>query len=197
MSTSTTGTAAETDTVMNFIGEVLAKRSNPAFAGWTAAVRSALTPATETLAYPYTEAHLGQVPPSQRAGLRRAAGITASHSRAPHSSSAPIGANLRHLYQALHGEAPERTGIANAFLSQMGSLPMLDVEQAAMIFDTLIGRCAGNGTPVNYFDLTQTLRYWGNGVAASSQETRAKVLRDFYTPRPTTTSSSDPTTRHQ
>lgn len=193
MSTSITSNAAATDTVITFIGEVLAKRSNPAFAGWTAAVRSALTPATETLAYPYTEAHLGQVSVPQRAGLRRAAGITAAHPQAPHSGSAPIGANLRRLYQTLHGEAPERTGTANAFLSQVGSLPMLDVEQAAMIFDTLIGRCAGTGTPVNYFDLTQTLRYWGNGVTTSSQQTRAKVLRDFYTPRTDTTPSSDTT----
>lgn len=175
-----------TDSYDAFIGEILHKREKPAFAGWTAGIRAALTLSTESQAYPYTEAHLTDVPKNQRVGLRRAAGITAATRGCPQAKdNRRVGTTLRQLYVALNSEPPEKSKTQNATLSQINSLPLLDVEQAAATLALLIQRCEQHKIQVNYFDLAQTLQYWGNSISKASQRTRRTVLQDFYTPTQT------------
>ena len=165
------------------------------FSGYIAALRMAVTSATEVNAYAYTEAYLSSLPEPQRVGARRAAGICASTPRVmttadPASkdadSPAPrLGASLRHLY---HHETdqwpatfePDGTPRQNALLNQVNSLPLLDLEQAAALFFSLIKRCEEARVRVDYFDLARTLIYWGNGRSESSRKARQRLLRDFY-----------------
>ena len=172
------------------ITEVIARRNDPRSNAWAAAVRTALTSATEMNALGYTERYLVDMSPKQRIGGRRAAAICASNTGAPQSGGGfymPIGRSLRNVYKSTNGTDPSVLDSGghvsnNAMLMQINSLPMLDVEQAANVFGLLIGRCADKGVAVNYYDLAKTLIYWGTGATPNSQKTRANVLTAFYTP---------------
>lgn len=166
------------------------------FSGYMAALRMAVTSATEVSAYAYTEAYLSSLASeSQRIGARRAAGICASTPRVTSAASdddatsMKLGVSLRHLYHQENGEWPatfESDGAPrqNALLNQVNSLPLLDVEQASALFFSLIKRCENASVSVNYLDLASTLIFWGNGVSQSSRDVRRRLLRSFYSVPP-------------
>lgn len=180
----------------DLIGAVLTQRDATRGGAFTAAIRAALTPATENQALGYTEAFLADLRPVQKIGARRAAAICAAnpHARQPAHPDGkrpyrPVGHSLRDLYMSENNNrAPatlDNTGatVQNALLMQINSLPMLDVESAANVLSLLISRCNQKNITVDYYRLARTLIGWGNGITPASQQTRSQVLTDFYTPR--------------
>src|SRR5690606_26670292 len=109
--------------------------------GTLAALRAAVTPATETQAFPLTEEPLAGLNNPQKIGARRAAGLTALHTKVPHTPERrSIGSSLRAMHIAEHGFAPGAlTDKGNLKPSttrlQIDTLPLVDVETAATILN--------------------------------------------------------------
>lgn len=148
----------------------------------------AMSPATEHFAYPVTESYLTELNKEQRVGARRAAAILAKHKSlkdVAENTDKPekyrrVGGAFRNLMYVTARKTPEADD-TNAIVRQVSMLPLMDVEAAAIVFDTLVGRCAGSGVPVDHKSLLKTLTYWGDGVSESSHRNRAHLLTDFYT----------------
>ncbi len=173
------------------ITRVLALRSQPRMAGVMAGIRAAVVPATEAMAFPYTEAHLGSVRGTEvKRAVRRAAAICAIHKEAAQPKQGvylPLGFSLRRLHEHKRnfgyspGEidsqnAPRR----NAMTMQVDALPLMPFEQAAETLNLLIGRCADLGIAVDFYNLARTLAAWGDGISANSRTTRNRIVQDFY-----------------
>lgn len=163
------------------IREVLAKRDNPVFAGQTSAFRTGISPASEIFAFGHTEKYLAYLKREKRPAARRAAAICAFSKGANQPKLnkdgkypyRPIGHSLRDLKD-------KGGGGGNAITMQVNSLPLLDMESAAVVFGLLVKRCAAEKITVNYFDLARTLINWGNGISPESRETRSDVVAAFY-----------------
>ncbi|WP_168581962.1 type I-E CRISPR-associated protein Cse2/CasB [Gephyromycinifex aptenodytis] len=160
------------------IQAVLDRRHDRSFAGWTSSVRRAITPATEVAAYGATERFVPvTLTPPQAAGLRRAAAICAGASHAPADDTryATIGHALARLHRVIGGRHVEQ---------RVQTLPLLDMESAAVSLGHLVNLCSHNHVAVNFHDLARTLTYWGDGLTERSQQTRRRVVHDFYSARP-------------
>ncbi|WP_101525910.1 type I-E CRISPR-associated protein Cse2/CasB [Nocardioides houyundeii] len=155
--------------------------------GVLSAIASGIHPMTEASAFPYTEAILSGLSPSQRVGARRAAAMIAVHRdvRATSERSTPIGTTLRSLHAKAHSSwpgdvdgksVPKRTAMSMS----IDSLPLLDVDNASQVISGLVGRCAQHGIPVDFASLATTLTFWGDGLSSKSRSHRAKVVQDFY-----------------
>lgn len=174
------------------ISLAVTRRTQSRYAGYTAALRGAAVSATERNAFAHTEPYLSSLNQRQRVGARRAAGICAASPGAHQPSRKgdgkspyrPIGQSLRDLYVVVNKADPstlDGNGVVNnAMLMQINSLPMLDVEQAAAVFGLLVSRCSDHGITVDYFDMARTLIDWGNAISTKSQQSRSRVLTDFY-----------------
>ncbi|MCH8611571.1 type I-E CRISPR-associated protein Cse2/CasB [Arsenicicoccus dermatophilus] len=172
---------------------VLDRRHDRSYAGWTASVRRAITPATEVAAYGATERFVpATLRPTQAAGLRRAAAICAGATGAPQDDSpyATVGRALARLHRAIGGNHVEQ---------RVQTLPLLDTENAAISLGHLVDLCSQHHVPVNFHDLARTLTSWGDGLSQRSQDIRRAVVHDFYTtrpdPEPGTTAEAPETTR--
>lgn len=167
------------------IAEVLARRNDTGSGAWTASVRRALSPSTEVGAYGSTERHLHGLPEAQARGARRAAAICAGARRVPYRRGS-LGADLRRLDRALGGNRVEQ---------RVGALPLLDLENAAQALGHLVDLCAAHGVTVDFYDLSRTLTAWGDGIDPRSQETRRRLVADFYG-TPDEASDTDTTSTH-
>lgn len=63
---------------------------------------------------------------------------------------------------------------------RLAQLPSLDLEAAASNFRGILALIEPTGLPVNYYDLTHSLIYWGTGLTDSSRRIRQQPLRDYY-----------------
>lgn len=159
-----------------------------------AALRAALTPATEAFAYSRTEPYLTALTPSGRAGTRRAAAICATATNAPQASGADrtwgVGDSLRVLYARENPNRDVADNVGDGIIQAVNTLPLLDQEAAAASLAMLISRCSDRGVPVNFHDLAQALTHWGNGIDQRSVETRGCVVSQFYQHTSTRTPTS-------
>lgn len=166
----------------DLITVILHRRQDPAFAAQLAAIRSALTSATEVYALGHTEPYLAGLPRVAATGARRAAAITAVAQdtlQASPNTYLPLGASLRRLY-AVDNPGKDPVTHVSAFTQQVNSLPLLDVESAAAVLSLLVQRCGSAQVPMNFYDLLATLMWWGNGIGSHSRDTRANVVARFY-----------------
>lgn len=167
-------------TPTGLISHTLALRAQDR-AGELAALRFGLIQATELRARQYTDRFLESENDLGASGWRRAAAICAASTgsaQAAPGSILPVGGSLRLLY---HKENPAPAiNPANAIVTQVNSLPLLDLENAARILALLIGRCSSHHIPVDFYDLGRTLSRWGGGATAKSQYVRQRHISDFY-----------------
>lgn len=179
------------------IGRVLALRTSDRSAGVLAAIRSAIVPATEALAFPYTEALLAPgASEAARTGVRRTAAMIALHKDArqfrlptnpePGPKRHPLGLSLRILHSRNFGygagslDVSNNTPKRNALTMQVDALPMLGLEEAASSISLLVGRCGHEGITVDFYDVARTLAHWGKGITPQSRTTRNRVVQEFY-----------------
>lgn len=171
----------------SLIGRVLALRDDPRNAGTIAGFRAGISPSSETFAMGYTDRFLSDLSLTQRSAARRAAAICASNPRVrqPENQAGekaayrPLGHSLRDLVKRESNGYPSPES-PNAITMQVNSLPLVDAETAATIFGLLVSRCAEHNIAVDYYDLTKTLIYWGNGISQSSLRARRSVITAFY-----------------
>lgn len=164
------------------IARTLAVRTGQRTAGEAAALRQGLIAATEIHARPYTDIYLASENEKAAAGWRRATAICASATGSPQPSRdtrrVPLGASLRMLFNR---ENPGRTPQAgNSIVSQINSLPMLDLENASTTLALLIGRCSSHGIRVDFYALGRGLSRWGRGTNSRSRAVRNQIVSDFY-----------------
>lgn len=176
------------------VGRALALRDNPYQRGARSALAAALIPATESLAFPYTEAVLADVRnPQAKSAARRVAGMVATHKHAvqyqPKADSArkrkQFGESVGFLHYKNFGRRPgaidsEGAIERNALTMQVDSLPILPMEQAAQVIALLVSRCANEGISVDFFDIAATLTQWGSGISPRSRDVRNRVVESFY-----------------
>ena len=163
------------------IKEALRVRDESNLAGHTSALRAAISPASETFAFAYTEKYLSRLKPVQRAAARRAAAICASSKGAKQPDKQADGKPTFKPIGRSIGDLKNRSGGAgDSIASQINSLPLLDMESAATVLGLLIQRCAAKGITVDYFDLARTLINWGNGINEKSRNTRGNVVAAFH-----------------
>jgi len=165
------------------IGAVLARRDDRASGAYLSAVKAGISPATEMQARQFTQSHLGELSPRAASGARRAAAICAASTGAPAVSRKPLGESLLDLHLRENTNTPPSVEKPNSIITTVGALPLLDLESAVQAISQLVGRCAKHGIGVDYFDLARTLTFWGEGVTPQSQETRARIVSAFYTPK--------------
>lgn len=144
-----------------------------AFSGWLAAVRCGITAAGETQAMSQAAPWLIEVPKSRHSASLRAAAIRAINKDVAQSKKRTLGASLGLLAKANGG-----TSIAE----QVGALPLMNVDAAALVLDGLIGRCARHQIEVDFLDLADVLIHWGSGAGAGGRSTdrRNRLVLDFY-----------------
>lgn len=177
---------------------------NRPWAGFLASVRTGLTPSGDVWAHQVTARFTAGLRESQARGARRAAAIRAinkdvesfrSHENGEgHRSWRSVGASLSDLYRAENGIYPGGTDAKeDQIVAQVGLLPLLDLDEAALVLHTLIGRCAGatlsgegshGPVTVDFNSLARLLANWGDGISEASVETRTQVVSDFYGYRP-------------
>lgn len=183
------------------LGENRRPGSGRPFAGFLAAVRSGLTQAGDVQAHIVCAPFTGGLSVERARAARRAAAIRAVHKdvvdpRFDGQSETSrrwlsVGQSLSHLYRAENGTYPgEVQGSGDQIIDQVGLLPLLDLDEAALILHNLIGRCAGASYPgeggarrpvgVDFRSLTRTLLYWGDGISAESNNHRNQLVADFY-----------------
>lgn len=163
------------------IARTLAARANPRMAGETAAIRQGLLLATEIHARPYTDLYLTGEHEKAAAGWRRGAAICAASPgvRQPGPGKrVPLGASLRMLYDKGNPGRPPQPG--NAIVAQVNSLPMLDLDNAAITLALLVNRCSIHGIPVDFHGLGRVLSRWGRGTRSRSRAVRNQIINDFY-----------------
>jgi CRISPR type I-E-associated protein CasB/Cse2 len=180
------------------ISRVLGLRSSDRAAGVLAAIRAGIVPATEALAFPYTEAALrGWPSEAARTGVRRTAAMVALHKDVRQFTQPadrgeqqrpghPLGLSLRQLHKQNFGYAagaldpstsiPKR----NALTMQVDALPLLGLEEAASAISLLVRRCGDEGVVVDFYDIARTLAHWGDGISERSRRTRNRVVQHFY-----------------
>lgn len=140
--------------------------------GWLADLRYGISLNGESRAIRSAGPFLGGLrTDKERSGAIRAAAIRAVHKDATSSDRLSLGASFARLAAASGGSSIER---------QVGTLPLLDLETAAATFDSLVGRCAKAGIPINFPSLASTLVHWGSGATTRSQQVRNRIVLDFH-----------------
>lgn len=169
----------------------LAARNNDRQKGVRAALAHALTPATESLAFAYTEALLAPMENRQaKTAARRVAGIICTHKHTPAyrrpegGNPRPLGKALRMLHKATQGydagDLADGAFRRNQMTMQIDSLPLLPLEEAVQVIALLVGRCGHAGIAVDFYDMARTLTRWGNGITPASRNVRNRVVEQFY-----------------
>jgi len=163
-----------------------------AHAGWLATIRSGITRAGEPGAISAAGPYLGGVPERYHRPLIRAAALRAIHKEVPHTSrrqprpsNVQPAPNEEHVGQQLTvggSFAPLRQADSDSTNQLIAALPMVGMESAVEIFNSLISRCASNKrtVPVNFVALSNALARWGYGTSARSQNVRTKIVLDYY-----------------
>lgn len=146
-------------------------------AGWLAAIRTGITAQGEARALAVAGPYVGALAPNPRSGALRAAAIRAINkdvlqARTPETGRRPsLGASLWRLARADGGTSVQ---------DQLGALPLMNTDSAALVLDGLIGRCARAQVPVDFYDLATTLTWWGHGGGARATRRRTRLILDFY-----------------
>lgn len=147
-----------------------------AFSGWLASLRHGITKQGESQAVVSAGPFLaGLRSDRERSGAMRAAAIRAAHKDCRGAQSLSLGASFARLAQTSGGTSIER---------QVATLPLLDLEAAAAVFDSLVGRCAKAGVAVNFTSLARTCVAWGAGATRRSQDVRNQIVLDFHSSTP-------------
>lgn len=143
-----------------------------------------LTDTAETLAYPYVYPYATH---RNSTALLRAAAITAKQITLPQYEEdgfMPLGRSFALMSRNLQGGKEPDPEDPTIFDQRLSSLPQYGLDEAALTIDRLLTYGAKTGVPVDYYNLTRTLIYWGGGISKKSVDHRRKVLRDFYLPLP-------------
>lgn len=178
---------------------------NRPWAGFLASVRTGLTPSGDLWAHQVTARFTAGLSERQARGARRAAAMRAISKDVeafrPYVTEADqevtrlsVGSSLSSLYRAENATYPgDKDSKDDQIVDQVGMLPLLDLDEAALVLHTLIGRCAGamvtvgdsrRPVTVDFSSLARTLVYWGDGVSEASVRTRTQLVSDFYGYRP-------------
>lgn len=155
------------------VAENLKPGSN-AYSGWLADIRCGIAPSIEGRALAVAAPFLAGLAGDRRTGAVRAAAIRAKNKRVRELSQdsqhgRSLGRSLRHL--SMKDVSVE---------AQVKTLPLLDLNAAALAIDSLVGRCAGHGVSIDFYDLSRTLAFWGHGATTRSRDTRNRIVLDFY-----------------
>ncbi|MCL2453845.1 MAG: type I-E CRISPR-associated protein Cse2/CasB [Micrococcales bacterium] len=161
--------------------------------GALADLRRGIVPLTERYALPYVATFTDADPHTEKV-LLRAVGIIAGNLDAPHSGDTTFGGSLRELFYRLNGKYPD-ADTTGTITRRVLALPSYDFDAAVQAIDGLVGYCGTHRVPMNFYNLTRLLFYWGNGVTDASIEVRNRVVRDFFTPRPARPTPTDSTTK--
>ncbi|MDO5052497.1 MAG: type I-E CRISPR-associated protein Cse2/CasB [Pseudoclavibacter sp.] len=156
----------------------LRERDDQAAIGQLAAVRRAIRPETERIAYPYLAATLEQLPPAQRIGVARVCGMVASFRRLGNAERPAPGTWRASRFGAVLGRA--FPGGGSSALRPIGvrlaTLPELDVETACEVVTGALERLDDDGPHrIDWFDLLRLLRFWD-----SPRTDRTQPAFDFY-----------------
>lgn len=163
------------------ISEVLARRDDRRF---QAAVRRGIEPTTETYAYPYILPLLDD--PNQYAPVLRAVAFAAwfpSIPPTPHGSKPKrLGRFFYEVSRALASGEPFRLDPTrpDAIGSRLQQLVNLDFEPACSMLRSMLALSEGTNVPLDYYELTRTLLYWGHGTSDESRKSRNQLLRDYF-----------------
>lgn len=177
---------------------------NRPWSGFLAGVRPGLTPSGDLWAHQVTARFTAGLREPQAQGARRAAAIRAINKDVqafrPYETEngrkvswLSVGASLSNLYRAENGSFPGATESGDQIIAQVGMLPLLDLDEVALILHGLIGRCAGaviavegsrSPVSVDFTSLAWTLANWGDGVSGPSVKNRTRLVSDFYGYRP-------------
>jgi CRISPR type I-E-associated protein CasB/Cse2 len=161
--------------------------------GAMADLRRGIVPLTERYALPYIASFTDGNAHTEKVLLRTVA-IIARNRDVAHNDALTFGGSLRELFYRVNGKYPD-ADTTGTITRRVLSLPSYDFEPAVEAIDGLVDYCNTNRVAVNFYDLARLLFYWGNGVTDTSLAVRNRIVRDFFTPKPTKTTPTDSTTK--
>lgn len=143
-----------------------------AHSGWLAQIRAGIIPSGEPQALPAAGKYIADLKNAQqRTGALRAAAIRAINKEVRHTDDMRLGLSFKRLHTGTNAASIEE---------QINVLPSLNRDSAVLVLDGLIGRCAKSGIPVNFYDLSRTLIYWGDSARPSSHNRRTAIVFDYH-----------------
>lgn len=127
----------------------------------------------------------------QQDALLRAAAITALCVNSAHRTGEALqgqpGAPYRlgHTFRALTrkrtGKPPAtRPSERDSVARRLALLPEMDFDSAVETLSALLSFANTEGVPVNFYNLTETLFFWGDGLNDASMRTRNRILSDYF-----------------
>lgn len=167
------------------VARILACRTQKERAGMTARLRRGISEATECYAYADVLPFLDQrANKNQRTAILRSAAIIASFpeiEQCPNDKRLTLGRTMRVISMELANDEPTiDPDKPDTVASRLRQLPYMNVHEAAMIIYRIFSLHKKGVLYCDYFDLTRTLLYWGNGISQSSREHRNQILVDYY-----------------
>jgi CRISPR type I-E-associated protein CasB/Cse2 len=134
----------------------------------------------------------GRQQQQQRDAIVRAAAITAINDHCPQKSFPRQGSDqpvrpyrLGHAMRALTrqrtGQKPSaKPAKRDSVAKRLALLPEMDFDSAVDTISALISFANSERISVNFYDLAETLFFWGQGLTDNSVRVRNRVLSDYY-----------------
>ncbi len=175
------------------VSEALQTRDRPDLAWKRNELRQGIDIVGEHYAVPHLGPLMSECPSlQQRDAIVRAAAITAINDHCPQKDSRPakgqdgtvpyrLGHALRELTRQRTGKLPSATPAKrDSVANRLGLLPEMDFDSAVDTVSALLSFANSERISVNFFDLANTLYFWGDGLTDNSVRTRNRVLSDYY-----------------
>ncbi|WAC50250.1 type I-E CRISPR-associated protein Cse1/CasA [Frigoribacterium sp. SL97] len=142
---------AQADTTTAFVGRFISQRQTDT------RFRVALAGGSHPSTVKRAEQHLShlELAGTELIGVTRALGLLARHRHLHHGDNS-LGRALGRLATTGGRSTAELTGIRR----KVELLTALDLEQAVIVLDSLLGRLTQAGIPVDFYDVVRTLRHW-------------------------------------
>ncbi len=171
--------------------EALQTRNRPDLAWKRNELRQGIDAIGEHYAVPHLAPLMAQCHTlQQRDALVRAAALTALNDHCPQprraddqNSTAPyrLGHALRALTRKRTGKNPTAiTANRDSVAGRLALLPEMDFDSAVDTVSALVSFANSERVSVNFFDLANTLFFWGDGLTDDSVRNRNRVLSDYY-----------------
>jgi hypothetical protein len=147
-------------------------------------LRRGLVPLTERYAMPHVLPYMSGNE-RETTVVMRAAAIIAGNRHTPHSDDRRVrlGHSARDLFRAINGTWPDGDNTGSV-ARRVLILPSLDSDRAVDAIDSLVAYCSTHQVAVNFYNMTQTLLRWGNGITDASLAVRNQIVRDFFSSHP-------------
>lgn len=173
---------------------ILAQRNGKSFTKARSNLRRGADDTTESYAVPYVFPSLPEgASERDKTVLLRMAAIAAQYVNIPYISEDSVKVRRKSFGQWCYEISLARAKMQNESFKpdpekpdvigqRLAYLHTQDFEEAvrAVIRILDIADSLNPVPPLDYLDLYDTLRRWGNGISAASQHARSRVLRDYY-----------------